>query len=142
MKRSVVTVVAFLVSLLPSMVAADAETPKVMAGEYVVERTGDTPPTTDKYYVAQKLPSGNLEVVKTGARPQGDIESLQVQERRVVPLDAARAAQDCAEILKDPTVKFCEPSFIYSAYILPNDSHFSLQWGIHSLFANWEADTP
>jgi hypothetical protein len=55
--------------------------------------------------------------------------------------DASLAREDCAEILKDPSIRTCEPNFVqYLTDTFPNDPGFygsvPFQWGLYSPFSN------
>jgi subtilisin family serine protease len=40
------------------------------------------------------------------------------------------------ELKKNPDVEYAEPNYIYSAFIMPNDPSYNLQWGPQKIFAS------
>ena len=57
-------------------------------------------------------------------------------------LNPEKVAQDCAEILKDPSVASCEPDVWERAFIVPDDASFGLQWHLHDVTRNGDIEAP
>ena len=57
-------------------------------------------------------------------------------------LNLDKVAQDCAEILKDPTVSSCEPDVWEGVFLAPNDPSFNLQWHLHDAATDGDIEAP
>lgn len=48
-------------------------------------------------------------------------------------LDAEKAAQDCEEIMRDPTISSCEPDVVQRLLAVPDDPSFGIQWHLRDV---------
>lgn len=123
--------VAGLGVVAPSAVTAEDT---VVAGEYIIQRSPAHPTSAaaaaqrDKVvtrsYSIQST-SKSFEVVAVGAQLRAKDLS-----RRVSRHNPSVVERDCAEILKDPTVRTCEPNVVRTLFAVPNDTFFSSQWAL------------
>ncbi len=127
-------------ALLFRVTAICAET-NVIAGEYIIERKPGSSraalASSPRFSVLHS--STFIDVVRPNLGAKSAAKQLHVS---IAPFDRAKSDADCAEILKDPTVAFCEPNFVRRhGASFPNDPLFYAnppQWqGQFAHYANY-----
>jgi subtilisin family serine protease len=124
-RPSILTLVALLLS--PAIAFAAPE--QVVANQYIIQRSKDTPNSQAQTLSAQSL-EGDFEVVRVPDRsPLSSSPSINAE--RIEDVDWPKVRADCDEILKDREVLTCEPDLIREPLLLPNDPGLSLQWWLY-----------
>lgn len=133
-----------LVLLTPAALFAQIQT-KVFVDEYIVQRAGPRLPNaalqSQAYAVVRQTKFTEVIIPKRSSAAMA-ISSAPTKVR--APYDVNLARADCEEILKDPSIKTCEPNFVqYLSDTFPNDpqfydsQNFIFQWALYSPFVDY-----
>ncbi len=132
--QGVLILLAILSLASNSQQAQAAEPEMVISGEYIIQRksgeSGDRSLTNQDSFKTLKAGQFFDVVTPESSRSQSNAGS------KSEPLNWSKVAEDCAEIMKDPTIETCEPNVLVRTQALPNDSLFSQQWGLRDTSAN------
>jgi subtilisin family serine protease len=103
-----------------------AETILTMPNQYLVQRfnTGVAALEPASYALVKSHRNFDLVVPSSAVRRVG------ASSTRPEVLDWAKVRRDCDEIMKDPSVRSCDPNLVRKLTALPNDPSFSSQWAL------------
>jgi subtilisin family serine protease len=137
--RSVVAAFASAVSLL-FIAPASAETMMVVSGQYIIQRKPNHEQKTQtavqgQYLVHSASRFSELVIAKSAQVARTQASAIPHHE----PLDWSKVRDDCDEIMKDSSIRSCEPNIVLSLAAVPNDQYFHYQWGLNDPSA-YDAD--
>ena len=119
MKNLFLLVSAFVLGFCSPLLSLAQE---VIDGEYLVQvhphRALSRTTAQSKFEMVEKSLSASLFRSKVAARTQSSGSSP------IAPYDPAKEQEDCAEILKDPAVTYCEANYVKYNGAFPNDPLF------------------
>ena len=125
----------FTVLFVVSTEAAFAQQAKVFVDQYIVQRN----PSVAAAYIDGATPVSEFASLVTVQRGSGALATA-ASLSRTRAYDEELAGADCAEILKDRTIRTCEPNYVQYMEAFPNDPFFTggfdAQWGLYSPFAD------
>jgi hypothetical protein len=109
-----------------------AEPVMVLSNQYIIQRKPGVRPnqlaSTERVYTSQ-WSSKHFEVVVPRRADSDQVAvSSSVQQE---PLNWTKVAEDCAEILRDTTIKSCDPNVLVKLQAVPNDQYLEYQWGLN-----------
>jgi subtilisin family serine protease len=118
----------FLAAIVP-LEGLYAEPVMVETNRYVVQRRGIGSFSTGEpsYRIVQRHRSFDV------VTPKAAEHQTQATKSRTEPLNWSKVTKDCAEILRDPDIRSCDPNMIRTLSALPNDADFSSQWALSEL---------
>lgn len=127
----IASIIAFY-ALLPGLSLAEGT--RVVPNQYIIQRkpvSGELrQQALQSSYVTHRS-SAHFDVV---IPKRGGVVAMS-ESAPPEPLNDKKVAEDCEEILKDPTVASCEPNIIEKLKELPNDLYFlSLQWPLFDVY--------
>ena len=133
-RRVMLALLAILSWVFSGQLAQAAELEMVVPGQYIIQRkpgkSGDRSLANQGSYSTLKAGSFIDVVVPGSFRSQSSTAS------KSEPLNWSKVAEDCAEIMKDPTIETCEPNVLVKIQAVPNDTLFTSQWGLRDTSAN------
>lgn len=130
---AITTLTALLLN--PSLAMATPE--RMIAHQYIIQRSKDAPNSKAQSASGGSL-IGDLEVVRVS--DINPLSSPSSNAERAQDVDWIEVRAECDEILKDPTVLTCEPDLIREPLLLPNDPGLPLQWWLHDESTVLKAD--
>ena len=83
-----------------------------------------------------RFEAGTSAAARTDARSEASVSftrTLPLPGMQVVEVDSGRSASEAeARLDRDPRVRYAEPNLTRTAVVLPNDTYFSQEWGLHN----------
>jgi subtilisin family serine protease len=141
MPRTWLRRIAFGVAILSPMATLLAQPVLTAQNRYLIERRSTSVSALTAEDITYTTVKGNqhFEVVVPDRYVAMVSASLVA---RVEVLDADKAAQDCEEIMRDPTVSSCEPDVVLRLLAVPNDPSFGLQWHLRDVLRDADIKAP
>jgi len=102
----------------------------VVSGQYIIQRKPSHEHSTQAAVQAQysQLSASRFSEVVIPKSAQGASTQASSATQHE-PLNWSKVRDDCEEIMKDSSIRSCEPNQVLSLSALPNDQYFVYQWG-------------
>jgi subtilisin family serine protease len=136
--------IILILFISPALLIAQSKPTEVMNGEYLISHyySSIKPRTITSYSILESLPHSDVQLVAKNISSRLLNKRSSHSKRQKVLLDAKKVKEDCDEIMRDKSVRYCEPNYVYQLLNIPNDPFYQLQWGLNDPDFNYDIDAP
>jgi subtilisin family serine protease len=141
MKCGSVAHIAFALLIVSPCGDSVAQPVLTAANRYIIERRSTAVSALSADEITYTTVKGNEHIdVVVPDRYVAQVSAMSRSTAEV--LDPDKVVDDCAEIMKDPTVASCEPDILHHAFVVPDDASFHLQWYLRDVLRDADVEAP